>query len=106
MNVAAKQRRARVGALTFALAGLFALAMLRLVALVAFDGSRLDSLANSEHTEDEKLAAARGPIVDRNGAPFALSADTRSVYAHPKQLLENSTDAERAKLRCLERNGS
>jgi len=98
VNVAAKQRRARVGALTFALAGLFALAMLRLVALVAFDGSRLDSLANSEHTEDEKLAAARGPIVDRNGAPFALSADTRSVYAHPKQLLENSTDAERAKL--------
>ena len=87
-----------MGALTFGLAGLFALAMLRLVALVAFDGSRLDSLANSEHTGEEKLAAARGPIVDRNGAPFALSADTRSVYAHPKQLLENSTNAEREKL--------
>jgi cell division protein FtsI (penicillin-binding protein 3) len=98
VNAQFKQRRARIGALTFALVGLFALAMVRLLALVAFEGSRLDSLALNEHSGAEKLAAVRGPIVDRNGTPLALSVERRSVYAHPKQVLEDSTAAERAKL--------
>jgi cell division protein FtsI (penicillin-binding protein 3) len=93
-----QQRRARIGALAFALAGLFMLAVMRLVALVALDGSRLNSLARSEHTSEAELAAARGPIVDRHGEPLALSAETRSVYARPQKLLASTTPAERAEL--------
>jgi cell division protein FtsI (penicillin-binding protein 3) len=98
MNTSFKQRRGRIGALTLVLAGLFAFAMLRLVVLVAFDGARLNSLAVNEHSGETKLAAVRGPIVDRNGQPLALSAETRSVYARPHRVLELSTPEERARL--------
>ncbi|MGA6970718.1 MAG: hypothetical protein WBY93_03745, partial [Candidatus Binatus sp.] len=101
MNTSFKQRRARIGALTFTLVALFALAVVRLVMLVALYGTRLNSLALREHTGETELAAVRGPIVDRNGVPLALSAETRSVYARPKQVLESSTPAERAKLAAI-----
>src|SRR5271156_2106846 len=101
MNTSFKQRRARIGALTLTLAALFALAVVRLVMLVAVYGTRLNSLALREHTGETELAAVRGPIVDRTGVPLALSAETRSVYARPKQVLESSTPAERAKLAAI-----
>ncbi|HVN63022.1 MAG TPA: penicillin-binding transpeptidase domain-containing protein [Candidatus Binataceae bacterium] len=88
----------RIGALTLAMAALFAIAAIRLAVLVAFDGARLDSMARSEHTTETELAAVRGPIMDRNGTPLALSAETRSVYARPRRVLESSTPADRAKL--------
>ena len=43
----------------------------------------MNSLARTEHTGEIALAAVRGPIVDRNGEPLALSAETRSIYARP-----------------------
>jgi len=98
VNDCFKKRRARIGALTFGLAGLFVLAAIRLAMVVLVDGPRLSSLARSEHTTAMELTAVRGPIVDRNGKPLALSAETRSVYARPRRLRENSTVAERAKL--------
>jgi cell division protein FtsI (penicillin-binding protein 3) len=98
MKTSFKQRRGRIGALTLVLAGLFGFAMIRLVVLVAFDGARLNSLAVNEHSGETKLAAVRGPIVDRNGEPLALSAETRSVYARPHRVLEMSTPEERARL--------
>ncbi|HYB91892.1 MAG TPA: penicillin-binding protein [Candidatus Binataceae bacterium] len=98
MNGAFKQRRARVGTLTVAMAFLFALLVARLAVLVAFDGPRLSSLARSEHTGEVALAAIRGPIVDRAGEPLALSAETRSVYARPHRVLDAAPAAERAKL--------
>ncbi len=101
MNALFKSRRSRIGVLAFALAGLFVLALLRLTALVIFDGPRLDSLARSEHTGEAELAAVRGPIVDRFGEPLALSAETRSVYARPARLFASSTASERVKLAAL-----
>ena len=101
MNTSFKQRRARIGALTLALAALFGLAVIRLVVLVALYGPKLNSLALHEHTGETQLAAVRGPIVDRNGVPLALSAETRSVYARPKKVLESSTPAERGKLAAI-----
>ena len=98
MNLAFKQRRARVGWLTLALAGLFVVAVLRLIVLVTFDGPRLNSLARSEHTAAVQLAAVRGPLVDRQGEPLALSAETRSVYAHPHRVFDSATARDRAKL--------
>ena len=98
MTAAFKQRRSRIGALTFVLAGLFGMAVLRLIALVVLEGPKLSSMAREEHTAETELAAVRGPIVDRHGEPLALSAETRSIYARPKKVLENSTPAERTKL--------
>ncbi len=98
MTQAFQQRRARIGALAFILGGLFLLAIGRLAELVALDGPRLNSLAQSEHMGETELAAARGPIVDRNGEPLALSAAARSVYARPRKVRGSITPGERAKL--------
>jgi cell division protein FtsI (penicillin-binding protein 3) len=98
VDQAFKQRRARIGALTLALAGLFALIALRLTAIVLDDGPRLISLGRNEHSAEMQLAAVRGPIVDRNGIPLALSAETRSIYAHPRILLATASPAGLARL--------
>jgi cell division protein FtsI (penicillin-binding protein 3) len=91
VDQAFKQRRARIGALTLALVGLFVLTALRLTIIVLIDGPRLVLLGRSEHSAEIKLAAVRGPIVDRDGKPLALSAETRSVYARPRTLLATTS---------------
>ena len=98
MKSAFEKRRERIGLLTVALTGLFGLAAVRIVGLVVFDGPRLDSLARSEHTERLELGAVRGPIVDANGEPLALSALTQSVYARPRLLAASMTRQARARL--------
>ena len=98
MNEPFRKRRVRIGALTIVLAALFLLIALRLAALVVFDGPRLTSLARMEHTGEVALAATRGPLSDRNGEPLALSAETRSVYARPPQVLAASSAQDRAPL--------
>jgi len=98
MNEPFKKRRGRIGALMVVLGALFVLIALRLAALVIFDGPRLTSLARSEHTGEVALAAPRGPLVDRNGEALALSAETRSMYARPAQLLAAATPAQRRSL--------
>ncbi|MBF6567751.1 MAG: transpeptidase family protein [Candidatus Binataceae bacterium] len=98
MNAVFQKRRTRIGLLTLTLTALFIVAVARLIVLMTFDGPRLSSLANSEHTGELQLAAVRGPIIDRNGQPLALSAETRSVYAHPRELLASSTPAQRERL--------
>jgi cell division protein FtsI (penicillin-binding protein 3) len=92
------KRRFRIGALMATLLALFVAASIRLAVIVMIDGPRLSSLARCEHTSVMTLAALRGPIVDRDGEPLALSAETRSIYARPRRLLESSTQAERAHL--------
>ncbi len=98
MNEPFRRRRIRIGALTVALATLFVVAAARLAVIVLIDGPRLAEIARSEHTAVMTLAPVRGPIVDRNGAALALSAETRSIYARPRRLLRHSTAAARARL--------
>jgi cell division protein FtsI (penicillin-binding protein 3) len=98
MNIAYQKRRTRIGMLTLLLAALFLIAIARLVILVAFDGPRLNSMAASEHSGEVQLAAVRGPILDRDGEPLALSAETSSIYARPHELLAVSTPEERGRL--------
>jgi cell division protein FtsI (penicillin-binding protein 3) len=98
VNAHFKRRRTRIGVLAFGMAAFFVIAALRMVALVVLDGPRLDSLARSEHMSEVELAGVRGPIVDRNGEPLAMSAETLSIYAHPQPLLKSSTAAERRRL--------
>jgi cell division protein FtsI (penicillin-binding protein 3) len=96
-----KQRRARIGVLTLGLTGLFALTAFRLAVIVLDDGPRLVSLGRSEHSAEMKLAAVRGPIVDRNGKPLALSAETRSIYARPRTLLAAASPTDLARLAAM-----
>jgi cell division protein FtsI (penicillin-binding protein 3) len=98
VNPGFQQRSTRIALLTILLGGLFILVGTRLAILVLFDGPRLASMAQSEHSSELQLAAVRGPIVDRSGKPLALSAETLSVYARPRQLLANTTAAERERL--------
>jgi cell division protein FtsI (penicillin-binding protein 3) len=98
VNEPFRQRQVRIGALMVALATLFAVAAARLAIVVLVDGPRLAEIARSEHTAAMTLAPVRGPIVDRNGAPLALSAETRSIYARPRRLMRHSTSADRARL--------
>lgn len=101
MNPSFKLRRSRIGALTVTLAALFGLVAMRLAMLVLIDGPRLVAMAHTEHQGEIDLAAVRGPIVDRNGKPLALSAATRSIFARPRHLLEHSNSAQRAPLAAL-----
>ncbi|MGH7839324.1 MAG: peptidoglycan D,D-transpeptidase FtsI family protein, partial [Candidatus Binataceae bacterium] len=98
MNRAFKQRRARIGVLTAAFGMLLAAVAIRLVMLVLIDGPRLAAIAANEHTGELALAAVRGDIVDRNGKLLASMQPSRSIYARPRELLELSTLAERARL--------
>ncbi len=98
MNTAFIRRRTRIGALTLLATVLFLTAAMRLVLLVTLEGPALNSLARSEHMGELKLAAPRGPIVDRNGEVLALSVETRSVYARPKKFFDGSNPAQRARL--------
>jgi len=98
VNAAFKKRRSRILGLTLVLASFFLVVVVRLAVLVVFDGPRLTSLARSEQTERLELAAVRGPIVDRHGEVLALSAESRSIYARPRRLLESTSPAQRARL--------
>jgi cell division protein FtsI (penicillin-binding protein 3) len=80
------------------LMGLFVLVAFRLAVIVLIDGPRLVSLGRTEHSSQMALAAVRGPIVDREGKPLALSAETRSVYARPRNLLATSSAADQMRL--------
>jgi cell division protein FtsI (penicillin-binding protein 3) len=95
---AGKDRRSRIGILTVVLMGLFVLVLVRLAAIVLVDGPRLVSVGRSEHSAQMDLAAIRGPIVDRDDKPLALSAETRSIYARPRTLLANGSLADQVQL--------
>jgi cell division protein FtsI (penicillin-binding protein 3) len=101
MDQAFKQRRVRIGVLTLGFAILFALTALRLTVIVLDDGPRLVALGRNERSAEMKLAAVRGPIVDRNGKPLALSAETRSVYARPRTLLASTAPSDLAHLAAM-----
>jgi cell division protein FtsI/penicillin-binding protein 2 len=73
----------RIGLLFAAFLVLLALALLRTGYLMAFKGSQLKQLANTQQVEDVTLLARRGTITDRNGAPLAVSEDAATVFATP-----------------------
>jgi cell division protein FtsI (penicillin-binding protein 3) len=58
-------------------------------------GSELGALARSQHEKEVVLDPRRGPIVDRNGQPLALSIDVDSVFADPSEVGDAVTAAQR-----------
>jgi cell division protein FtsI (penicillin-binding protein 3) len=48
--------------------------------------SRLEQLAKRQYTSKFLIRPRRGPIVDRNGEPLAISVETRSLAANPTKI--------------------
>jgi len=77
--------------LGFLLAALVLLAA-RAVYLQIFNASYLQSQGNQRHSRVLKDNSHRGMILDRFGAPLAVSTPVDSVWANPETLAENRKD--------------
>src|SRR5438270_12501655 len=75
-------------------AGLVGVAM-RAWALQVDDGDRYRSLADRQHAMRVAIPAPRGAIVDVHGSPLAISADTDSIWANPREVHDVAGTAER-----------
>jgi cell division protein FtsI (penicillin-binding protein 3) len=71
-------------ALLVVLALAFGGVVARLTFLQALDGHKYSELGRSQRVRNVVLPAARGAIVDRNGAGLALSTTRRTVWANPQ----------------------
>ncbi len=65
---------------------LFVVVLGRAVYLMVVQGPALRQLANKQHQRHLAEPPERGPIVDRNGEPLALTVDAAAVYVRPHQL--------------------
>ncbi len=72
-----------MGAVFFA--GLLAV-FTRAVALQVHQNDRLREMARDQYIREVEIAARRGDIVDRVGAPLAQSVDVDSIWADPTEL--------------------
>jgi len=76
----------RIGWLLLVFTALLALGLARAFELTTLDASHLASIATSEHAATISVPAARGEILDRNGAILAVTEATQDVSASPRQL--------------------
>jgi cell division protein FtsI (penicillin-binding protein 3) len=74
------------------LAGLVAV-FTRAVALQVHQNDRLREMARDQYIREVEIAARRGDIVDRVGAPLAQSVDVDSIWADPTELSELKSSA-------------
>jgi cell division protein FtsI (penicillin-binding protein 3) len=63
--------------------------------LQAIRGAELGNVARSQHEKEVVLDPRRGPILDRNGTPLALSIDVDSAFADPSDIGNPSEAAKR-----------
>lgn len=55
------------------------------------EGADWQALAESQHTRDKEIAAARGSILDRDGTPLAVSRETYEVSVAPRELTDRDS---------------
>ncbi|HYM48161.1 MAG TPA: hypothetical protein VES91_06740, partial [Burkholderiaceae bacterium] len=79
------RRFRRAAVLTVVLAG-FALLAGRALYLQILNADFLQSQGNARHSRVVKDNSHRGMILDRHGAPLAVSTPVDSVWAHPETL--------------------
>lgn len=80
----------RRSALALAVFALLALVLVgRAVQLQFVDAEFLSREGDARHLRVETVAAHRGPILDRNGEPLAVSTPVDSVWANPGVLLDS-----------------
>jgi cell division protein FtsI (penicillin-binding protein 3) len=76
----------RIGLLFGLFLALLLLAGLRALWLVGVEGRNLSSKAAAQQVQDLTVKARRGTITDRNGVELAVSEDSATVFANPKQI--------------------
>ena len=83
----------RIGWLLAIFGLLLSVAAVRALQLATLNSGRLSSLANAEHVTTITLPAARGSIVDRNGALLAVTEAADDITATPKQVRDPAATA-------------
>ena len=78
--------RFRVRLASLVLASLFGVVGWKAHRLQIVEAAELRDMAEQQYLKKITLAAKRGTITDRNGAPLALSVDVDSVYANPRMI--------------------
>jgi cell division protein FtsI (penicillin-binding protein 3) len=64
-------------------------------ALQIGDGERYRALAARQHESTVEIPAPRGDIVDVRGRPLAVSADTDSIWANPREIRDVTNTADK-----------
>ncbi|SDE96521.1 peptidoglycan synthetase FtsI [Blastococcus fimeti] len=81
LSLIQRTRRNRVGLLL--LVGLLVVVVGRLAVVQGIDGARYATAASQDRLREYPIAAVRGEITDREGRPFAYTADASRVVADP-----------------------
>jgi cell division protein FtsI (penicillin-binding protein 3) len=80
--------RARLNVLIAGFGAFAALLMVRAVWLQVVDTEFYQAAGEERFVRDVDVPAYRGPILDRNGEPLAISTPVHSIWANPKELLQ------------------
>jgi cell division protein FtsI/penicillin-binding protein 2 len=83
----------RIGWLLLGFLVLLLVGVVRAFQLTTIDSSHLSSLATIEHTATISVPAARGEIVDRNGAILAVSEAADDITASPRTVRDPAAAA-------------
>jgi cell division protein FtsI (penicillin-binding protein 3) len=83
--VTGRAMRQRIATTAILFAAVFAALGARAVHLTVLQGDVLRQRATRQQQEAVPITAQRGPIVDRNGEPLALSRETAAVYLRPRE---------------------
>jgi len=65
----------------------------RLYSLQIADFETWQDWAVRQHVSELQIASERGPVLDRNGKPLAVSVPAESVYVRPKQVVDRHKTA-------------
>lgn len=94
MNIKNSNRRKKLSYLPIVLTLVFMLLVIRLIYIMVIKHKEYGDMANEQWTNEIKIAAKRGKILDRNGLELAVSADVYRVDLDLKTITE---DIERRK---------
>jgi cell division protein FtsI (penicillin-binding protein 3) len=78
--------RLRIAATAGLFAAVFAVLTARAVQLTVVQGGVLREKAHRQHLQSVPMPARRGPIVDRNGEPLALTRESAAVFVRPQEI--------------------
>src|SRR3954453_7686039 len=85
----------RIGLLFALFLALLSLAGARALWLAGVRGGDLRGRATAQQIQEIDVEARRGSIIDRNGVELAVSEDSATVYANPKQIRNPASVATR-----------
>ena len=95
--------RKRIWKLMIALVALYGAVLVRIISLTVIQGEELTARGVKQWTQEGKVEARRGSIVDRNGETLALSTTAYIVSVNPKRVDDDQAFADEvAKLLSLD----